>query len=184
MKSIISAAAADAEQIVATFDALLRIAQVETGARRARFDIVDLSDVLETVADAYGPDVEQAGQHIETAVAPGLHVRGDRHLLVQAFANLVENAIRHAGCGARVSVSAEAQGSSAQLVVSDSGPGIPEADRARVLQRFVRLEASRSTPGTGLGLTLVKAVADLHEAALSLSDNRPGLRVTIRFAKA
>jgi len=68
--------------------------------------------------------------------------------------------------------------------VSDSGPGIPEADRARVLQRFVRLEASRSTPGTGLGLTLVKAVADLHGAALSLSDNRPGLRVTIRFAKA
>jgi len=184
VKSIISAAAADAEQIVATFDALLRIAQVEAGARRARFDLVDLSDVLETVADAYGPDLEQAGQHIETAVAPGLHITGDRDLLVQAFANLVENAIRHAGCGARVSVAAEARGSSAQLVVSDSGPGIPEADRARVLQRFVRLEASRSTPGTGLGLTLVKAVADLHGAALSLSDNRPGLRVTIRFAKA
>jgi signal transduction histidine kinase len=184
VKSVISAAAADAEQIVAMFDALLRIAQVEAGARRARFDVVDLSDVLETVADAYGPDVEQAGQHLETAVTPGLHVRGDRDLLIQAFANLAENAIRHAGFGAHVKVAAAAQGSSVQAVVSDSGPGIAEADRTRVLRRFVRLEASRSTPGTGLGLTLVKAIADLHGALLALSDNKPGLRVAITFAQA
>jgi signal transduction histidine kinase len=184
VKSVISAAAADAEQIVATFDALLRIAQVEAGARRARFDIVDLSDVLETVADAYGPDVEQAGQHLETEVAPSLHVRGDRDLLIQAFANLVENAIRHAGFGAHVKVAAAVQDSSVQAVVSDRGPGIPEPDRARVLRRFVRLEASRSTPGTGLGLTLVKAIADLHGAPLVLTDNKPGLRVTLTFAQA
>jgi signal transduction histidine kinase len=183
VKSVISAAAADAEQIVAMFDALLRIAQIEAGARRARFDVVNLSEVLETVADAYGPDVEQAEQLLETAVAPGMHVRGDRDLLIQAFANLVENAIRHAGSGVHVKVAAAVRDSSVHAVVSDTGPGIPEPDRARVLRRFVRLEASRSTPGTGLGLTLVKAIADLHGASLALSDNKPGLRITLTFAQ-
>jgi signal transduction histidine kinase len=180
VKAIVSAAAADAEQIVATFDALLRIAQIEAGALRVRFAQVDLSNVLETVADAYGLDVEQTGQHLETRIASSLFVNGDRELLIQAFANLVENAIRHAGPDATITI--EAMGdSSVQASVSDNGPGVPEADRERVLLRFVRLDASRSTPGTGLGLSLVKAIADLHGASLILSDNGPGLRVTITF---
>src|ERR1700680_466231 len=95
LKAVLGAAARDAEQIVATFDALLRIAQIEAGARRARFDLVDLSDVLETVADAYGPEVERAGQRLASRVMPGLLTKGDRELLIQAFANLLENAIRH-----------------------------------------------------------------------------------------
>jgi signal transduction histidine kinase len=180
VKAIVSAAAADAEQIVATFDALLRIAQIEAGALRVRFAQVDLSNVLETVADAYGLDVEQTGQHLETRIASSLFVNGDRELLIQAFANLAENAIRHAGPDATITI--EAMGdSSVQASVSDNGPGVPEADRERVLLRFVRLDASRSTPGTGLGLSLVKAIADLHGASLILSDNGPGLRVTITF---
>jgi signal transduction histidine kinase len=183
VKAVLGAAARDAEQIVATFDALLRIAQIEAGARRARFDRVDLSDVLETVADAYGPDAEQAGQHLETVIAPRLFVTGDRDLLIQAFANLLENAIRHAGKGAAVAVEAMGRNSTVEAVVSDTGPGVPAADRERVLRRFVRLEASRSTPGTGLGLTLVKAIADLHKAQIALGDNAPGLRVTITFAR-
>ena len=184
VKAVLGAAAADAEQIVSTFDALLRIAQIEAGARRARFEIVDLSDVLETVADAYGPDVERAGQRLASRVMPGLLTKGDRELLIQAFANLLENAIRHAGAGTTIGLTAATQGSAVEAVVSDTGPGVPDADRERVLQRFVRLEESRSTPGTGLGLTLVKAIADLHGAHLGLSDNGPGLRVTMTFARS
>jgi signal transduction histidine kinase len=180
VKAIVHSAGADAEQIVATFDALLRIAQIEAGASRARFARVDLSDVLETVADAYGPDVEEAGQHLESRVAASLLVGGDRELLIQAFANLVENAIRHAGPNATITIEA-LRGPSVQANVSDNGPGVPQAERQRILLRFVRLDASRSTPGTGLGLSLVKAIADLHGASLVLSDNRPGLRVTMTF---
>jgi signal transduction histidine kinase len=182
-KSVLRSAASDAKQIITTFDALLRIAEIEAGARRARFDRVDLSDVVETVADAYGPEAEQAGQRLETKIGPNLFITGDRELLTQAFADLVENAIRHAGKGAIIYLMAVSQAATVEAMVSDTGPGVPEADRERVLSRFVRLEASRSTPGTGLGLTLVKAIADLHNARLELSDNGPGLRVTITFAQ-
>jgi signal transduction histidine kinase len=182
-KAVISSAASDAKQIITTFDALLRIAEIEAGARRARFDLVNLSDVVETVADAYGPEAEQAGQRLETKIGPELYVTGDRELLTQAFADLVENAIRHAGKGATICLMAMRHAETVEAMVSDTGPGVPPADRERVLARFVRLEASRSTPGTGLGLTLVKAIADLHNARLELSDNSPGLRVTITFAQ-
>jgi signal transduction histidine kinase len=182
-KAVLRSAASDAKQIITTFDALLRIAEIEAGARRARFDRVDLSDVVETVADAYGPEAEQAGQRLETKIGPKLFITGDRELLTQAFADLVENAIRHAGKGAIIYLMAVSQAATVAAMVSDTGPGVPEADRERVLSRFVRLEASRSTPGTGLGLTLVKAIADLHNARLELSDNGPGLRVTITFAQ-
>jgi signal transduction histidine kinase len=181
VKDVIRAAAAEAEHIIDTFEALLRLSEIEVGARRARFDKVDLSDVLEMVADAYGPDAEQTAHRIETAIKPQLHVHGDRELLTQAFANLVENAIRHSGKGATICVTAAANGVTVQAAVSDNGPGVPMSERERVLRRFGRLEASRSTPGTGLGLTLVNAIADLHGARLQLSDNRPGLKVTITF---
>jgi signal transduction histidine kinase len=183
-KAVLRSAASDAKQIITTFDALLRIAEIEAGARRARFDLVNLSDVVETVADAYGPELEQAGQHLDTKIGPNLYVTGDRELLTQAFADLVENAIRHAGKGAAICLMALRHAATVEAMVSDTGPGVPEGDRERVLARFVRLEASRSTPGTGLGLTLVKAIADLHNARLELSDNGPGLRVTIAFAQA
>jgi len=182
-KAVLRSAAADAKQIITNFDAMLRIAEIEAGARRSRFDLVDLSDVVETVADAYGPEAEQAGQRLETKIGPKLYVTGDRELLTQAFADLVENAIRHAGKGAAICLMAVSHAASVEAMVSDTGPGVPEADRERVLARFVRLEASRTTPGTGLGLTLVKAIADLHNARLALSDNDPGLRVTITFAQ-
>jgi signal transduction histidine kinase len=182
-KAVLRSAAADAKQIITTFDALLRIAEIEAGARRARFDLVDLSDVVETVADAYGPEAEQAHQRLETKIGPKLYVTGDRDLLTQAFADLVENAIRHAGKGATICLMAVSYAATVEAMVSDTGPGVPEADRERVLSRFVRLEASRSTPGTGLGLTLVKAIADLHNARLELSDNSPGLRVSLAFAQ-
>jgi signal transduction histidine kinase len=182
-KTVLRSAASEAKQIITTFDALLRIAEIEAGARRSRFDVVDLSDVVETVADAYAPEAEQAGQRLETKIGPKLYITGDRELLTQAFADLVENAIRHAGRGAIICLMAMSHAATVEAMVSDTGPGVPEADRERVLARFVRLEASRSTPGTGLGLTLVKAIADLHNARLELTDNRPGLRVTMAFAQ-
>ena len=182
-KMVLRSAAAEAKQIIATFDALLRIAEIEAGARRARFDLVDLSDVIETVADAYGPEAEQAGQRLATKISSGLFITGDRDLLTQAFADLVENAIRHAGKGATITLMAGSHDTNVEAMVSDTGPGVPAGDRERVLKRFVRLEASRSTPGTGLGLTLVKAIADLHNARLELSDNQPGLKVTLAFAQ-
>jgi len=182
-RAVLRSAASDAKQIITTFDALLRIAEIEAGARRARFDLVNLSDVVDTVADAYGPEAEQIGQRLETKIGPNLYVTGDRELLIQAFADLLENAIRHAGRGATICLMATSHSARVEAMVSDTGPGVPPADRERVLMRFVRLEASRSTPGTGLGLTLVKAIADLHNARLELSDNGPGLRVTIAFAQ-
>jgi signal transduction histidine kinase len=182
-KAVLSAAAADAKQIITTFDALLSIAEIEAGARRARFNLVDLSEVAETVADAYGPEVDEAGQRLTSKIGRNLLVTGDRDLLTQALADLVENAIRHAGKDADICVMASSNGSIVEAMVSDTGSGIPAADRERVLRRFVRLEASRSTPGTGLGLTMVKAIADLHSARLELSDNGPGLRVSLAFAQ-
>jgi signal transduction histidine kinase len=182
-RAVLRSAASDAKQIITTFDALLRIAEIEAGARRARFDLVDLSDVVETVADAYGPEAEHAGHRLETKIERGLHVTGDRELLTQAFADLVENSIRHSGKDATICLMAMSHAASVEAMVSDTGPGVPPGDRERVLKRFVRLEASRSTPGTGLGLTLVKAIADLHNARLELSDNSPGLRVALAFAQ-
>jgi signal transduction histidine kinase len=109
-------------------------------------------------SDAYGPDVEQTGQHLVSRIAASLLVDGDRELLIQAFANLIENAIRHAGPNATITIEAR-QGPSIRTTVSDNGPGVPEAEHQRILLRFVRLDASRSTPGMGLGLSLVKAIA-------------------------
>jgi signal transduction histidine kinase len=120
-KAVLRSAASDAKQIITTFDALLRIAEIEAGARRARFDLVNLSDVVETVADAYGPELEQAGQRLETKIGPNLYVTGDRELLTQAFADLVENAIRHAGKGAAICLMALRHAAAVEAMVSDTG---------------------------------------------------------------
>lgn len=108
-------------------------------------------------------------------------MRADRHLLSQALANLIDNAIKYTPAGGRLTVSACAVGESAEIVVADNGPGIPKSDRERVQERFVRLEASRNSAGSGLGLSLVRAVARFHGGTLSLEDNEPGLRVRLRL---
>jgi signal transduction histidine kinase len=113
----------------------------------------------------------------------GLTIRGNRHLLSQALANLLDNAIKYTPKGGTVSVSAKKANGSAELVVADTGPGIERDDRERVFDRFVRLEASRNSPGSGLGLSLVRAVAKHHGAAIDLDDNLPGLKVTMRFPR-
>ena len=153
-----------ADGLLDTFAALLRIAQIEAGMRRASFRPVNLSDVMATVADAYGPAVEDQGKCLQTEIAEGITVSGDRELLVQLFANLVENALRHTPPGTRIVMRLVHHPKEDIAEVADNGPGIPEQERARVFRRFYRLEDSRTTPGNGLGLSLVAAVVDLHGA--------------------
>jgi signal transduction histidine kinase len=174
----------ETDAILDTFGALLRIAQVEAGTRRAGFDAVDLSSVLEAVIEVYAPAADDKQQALDTRVPPGVVVIGDRELLTRMLANIVENAIRHSPPGGRIEASLEATRGVAEIVVADSGPGIPEEERGKVFRRFYRLEASRSTPGSGLGLSLVAAVAELHGIAIRLSDHAPGLRVSLEFPNA
>ena len=181
-EAAVDGAAREAEGLLATFAALLRIAQVEGAAPRAGFAEVDLSAVAEAVADAYRPDAEEAGHRLEAAVAPGVVVRGDKELLTQALANLVENALRHTPAGTRIGLGLHPGGSGGPvLTVCDDGPGVGVDDLPRLTRRFHRGERSRTTPGNGLGLSLVAAVAELHGAALVLEDAAPGLRAVLRF---
>ena len=176
------AALAECDAILEVFAALLRIAQAESGAQRAAFTRFDLSAVAESVAEVYAPAAEERGQTLTATVAPGLAGHGDRALMTQMIANLVENAVRHGRPGGRVALAlAAAPEGGAVLEVTDDGPGIPPEERERVFRRFHRLDAARSTPGSGLGLALVKAVADLHGLRIGLADAGPGLRVTVHF---
>ena len=171
----------NADSILETFSALLRIAQIEAGTRRAGFAAVDLSGLLNGLVEAYQPVTEEKEQALVAQIAPDLRVRGDRQLLTQLFANLIENAIGYSPPGASISVRAMADQNHVVAIVADTGPGIPAALRQKVLQRFYRLEASRTSCGSGLGLSLVNAVVALHEATLELQDNDPGLRCVIHL---
>lgn len=184
---VIDRAIEEADAILNTFGALLRIAQIETGASRRGFGQVDLSAVLEDVLEVYAPAAEEKNQTLTRQIPTGIAVRGDRALLTQMLANLVENAIRHSRRGAHIELALRAAvgGEGPRVTISDDGPGIPEPERDKVFRRFYRLDASRSTPGNGLGLALVAAVVDLHGADIRLFDNSPhGLRVTLTFDQA
>lgn len=178
----------DCDALIRTFNALLRIARVEAGSSDASFDEIDVSELVREVAELYAPVAEDEGGGMELRVTDGLRVSGNRELLVQALINLVENALKYArqdkGEGARVELEARAEGGEVLLGVRDHGPGIPDADKERVLHRFVRLEASRSAPGSGLGLSLVAAVARLHRGRLELADAQPGLMARLRLPAA
>ena len=178
----------EADGLIKTFNALLSIARIEAGAGGENRETLDVSALLRDVAELYEPVAEERGLVLKADTQAPIFIRGDRQLLGQAIANLIDNAIKYgtseaaeSGPGAQpeVEVSAEAKGSMAEIVVTDRGPGVPASDRERVLDRFVRLEASRSEPGSGLGLSLVAAVARLHGGSLRLEDNEPGLRVIL-----
>jgi signal transduction histidine kinase len=181
LNAAVDTAIDNVDAILETFGALLRIAQIESGTRRAGFQPVALDALLNSLVEAYQPVTEEKGQDLRARIAPGLWVDGDRELLTQLFANLIDNAIGHSPPGAQLSVAAETTPQGVRVMVGDTGPGIPEPYRQKVLQRFYRLEASRTTPGSGLGLSLVNAVATLHDATLALQDNEPGLRCELCF---
>lgn len=175
----------DLDAILETFAALLRIAQIEGGARRAGFQRVDLAAIAATVCEAFTPSAEEGGRTLTLETEAPAETIGDRELLTQALANLVENGLIHTPVGARLRIVVRglAEGGAAVSVIDD-GPGVPAAERDRVFDRFYRLERSRSTPGNGLGLALVAAVARLHEARLDLLDAQPGLEARLSFAPA
>jgi signal transduction histidine kinase len=182
----IETAIADIDTLLATFGALLRIAQIEAGASRRGFSALDLSAVLETVIEVYASADDEKDQTLRRRISPGISIVGDRALLTQMLANLVENAVRHSPSGANIEVALCAAGlaNRPQVTISDDGPGIPEEEREKVFRRFCRLDASRSTPGNGLGLALVAAVCDLHGANIQLLPNTPcGLRVVLNFTE-
>jgi len=178
----IDAAISETDRLMATFDSLLLIAEAEAGAARNSMSRVDLSALAHDVWELYAPVAEENGIELNMAEALPLEVRGNGNLLSQALANLVDNAIKYTPQGGRVTIAAEKNGQGTVLSVADNGPGIPIEDRPRAVERFVRLEASRHSPGTGLGLSLVAAVARLHDARLELSDNHPGLKASVIFA--
>jgi signal transduction histidine kinase len=171
----------EVDDILETFAGLLRIAQIESGTRRAAFSEVNLQQVATDAVQTYIAVAEDRRQQVKADFDGPAVVQGDRELLTQMIVNLIENSIRHCPAGTRITVGLAAERDDVVLSVADSGPGIPPPERDKVLRRFYRLETSRTTPGSGLGLALVKAVADLHDAALELSSNDPGLRVTVRF---
>ena len=168
------------EEVLLTFDALLRIGEVESGARRAAFAPLDLAALASDVAEAFRPSAEEEGRPLTISSEEPAPMRGDAALLKQAVANLLDNALRHTPPGAAIDVFVARTPQGARLEVADRGPGVAESERAKLFRRFFRADAARASPGTGLGLALVAAIADLHEMEIEASGNAPGLRITLR----
>lgn len=185
-RAVIEDAIDELDGIVSTFSALLNIGQLEAGGRRARFVDLDLKAVLEDAADAYVPVIEDSGFQLawDPESAPQATIRGDQELLLQLLANLIENALQHAPKGTEIALTLARSARGTVLTVADNGPGIPKSEYENVFRRFYRLERERSSPGHGLGLSLVRAIADLHGATVTLADNAPGLKVSVAFPAA
>ncbi len=189
-KKALEATITESDQLISTFNALLLIARVEAGSVADSLQDVDVSEVVADVCELYGPVAEDAGAVLETQISPGINLRANRELLSQALVNLLENAIKYAtaeNTGSRsnkniegkIIVSVKRENDQIRIVVADNGSGIPVDDRQRVLERFVRLEKSRTEQGSGLGLSLVSAVARLHKGTFELQDAKPGVRALI-----
>jgi hypothetical protein len=176
----IDAAITDVDRVIGIFNALLRLAEIDSGTRRSGFIEVNVTEVVTEVAEFYQPVAEIKGIALVFASSDGLLARGDPLLLAQAIGNLIDNALKYAQHNGVISVQAKRRSSEIiEIVVSDDGPGIPDAEKSKVVERFYRGDASRGTPGVGLGLSLVAAVARLHGGWLELRDNQPGLRAVL-----
>jgi len=182
---------AESDELIRTFDALLMIARAESGQARENMTEFDASEIARDVGELYEPVADEKGIALKIDAPASAPVRGNRELVSQALANLIDNAIKYAGPNGKVNgipaeivVKAGSDGERITLSVADRGPGIPDTDRGRVVERFVRLEQSRSEPGSGLGLSLASAVARLHGGELKLEDNHPGLRTIIALPRA
>jgi signal transduction histidine kinase len=182
VRSTLGTSVAEVDSILGIFAALLHIAQLQGGPRRAAFREVNLSELLGTIGELYKPTAEENGQFLLEKVDKGLVVHGERELLMQLFANLIENALRHTPRGSTVSICSSREHGHLTVSIIDDGPGIPHSMREKVLQRFFRLEISRTTAGNGLGLSLANAIVTAHGAKLELRDAAPGLSATVIFS--
>lgn len=190
-RATIEAMISESEGLIRTFDALLMIARAESGEARDNMTEFDTAEVVRDIADLYEPLAEQKGLTLRDEAPAPVRIKGNRDLISQALANLVDNAIKYStpgaavvnGAPAGIVIAAKGEGDFILLSVGDRGPGIPEAERGRVVDRFVRLEQSRSQPGSGLGLSLASAVARLHGGELRLEDNAPGLKAVIALPR-
>ncbi len=183
-QSGIDLAVQEINQITDLFESLLVLSQVEGGRVTSRLAMVDVVDLLNSVGEIYRPVIEDAGGRLRIAGAGPLMVRGDAALLTQALSNLIENAMVHGGVPPVIALDGERAGDRIRLSVADQGAGIPPEEREKVLQRFYRMDRSRSRPGSGLGLAMGAAVAKLHDGSLALSDNAPGLKVVLDLPAA
>ncbi|MDB5692573.1 MAG: hypothetical protein JWO81_1636 [Alphaproteobacteria bacterium] len=172
------------DDVLTLFAAILRIAEVESGEIRRTFAAVDVSALARELAESYAPAIADGGRRFQWSIAPDLLMLGDRELLAQAVINLLENAQRHTPEGSEIRLSVSGGAQELTLMVADDGPGVPDEDKDRIVQRFIRLDASRTTPGHGLGLNLVSAIARLHGGRLRFAGNFPGLRVILEFPRS
>jgi len=180
-KERVAFAIEEVDTILNTFSAMLRISQIESGSRRSGFKIVNLSNIVASVIDALHPIAEEQEKSICADIEQDVTLSGDKELLTQLAFNLLDNAILHTPENTQIKISLRSSGTQTEFIVADNGPGIAEAHHRKVFQRFYRLEESRTTPGNGLGLSIVAAIAELHEATIVLSDNNPGLKVVLNF---
>jgi signal transduction histidine kinase len=190
LRAAIERATADLDGIVGVFQALLRIAEIEAGSRRSAFARFDAAPMLAGVVELYEAVAEDRGLTVTLSMPaalpmpPSLPMFGDRELLQQAAANLIDNAVKFSPPGGTVAIAAGPGTGGTEIVVTDQGPGIPSDDRDRATERFFRGETARSTPGAGMGLALVQAVAQLHGGSLTLADAAPGLRAVLAIPAA
>lgn len=180
-QALISDILTDLEDVLRLFSSLTRISQIEANDRTAGFGLVNLATVASEVVELFDAAAEEKGTHIELTADRSMLVMGDRDLLFEAISNLVDNSIKYSCTGGRVTVELNRNDDDTILTVADNGPGIPAGEYQYVLKRFYRLEQSRRTPGNGLGLSLVDAVARLHGARIEMRDNHPGLHLQLRF---
>jgi signal transduction histidine kinase len=181
-QALIGDTIADLDSVLRIFASIVRIAQIETQARKGAFRIVNLTEVASEVVELYDAAAEQYGTQLIQTGEREVLVTGDRDLIFDAIANLVDNAIKHGRAGGQVVVSSESVDGQPVITIADDGPGIPACEYDHVFKRFYRLERSRYTPGNGLGLSLVAAVARLHGARIEMLDNAPGLKVRLWFS--
>lgn len=171
----------DLDELIKTFNALLSIAQMESGVQREDWSEVDLTTLTDELAELYTVVAEEDGLTLTHYAERGLHIHGNRQLLAQAITNLLDNAVKYTPQDGKISLNAQRMADKVIITIADNGPGIPLDKRELVFKRFTRLDNARSTPGNGLGLSLVKAVADIHGAEIMLEDNHPGLKASIHF---
>lgn len=177
----LSDAIAQADDLLAMFNAMLRISEIESGSRRRAFAPLSLGDLVTEVTELMEPIAAEAGHELRVGRCDPAHCVGDRQLLTQMLMNLIENGLRHTPAGSRIDLAVEESEVDIRLIVSDNGPGIPAEQRALVMRRFGRLDKSRSTAGHGLGLPLIQAIVRLHHGTMVLEDAAPGLRIILSF---